>query len=113
MENVINPEDFNLIIKYKLFDILHSIPKNPMNNEVSSWIITGHDLNNSSEKRCFSHNVMSYPISIYIIQVKHSSVETLSSNNFISSNKEDLIQMKKIVLNEMFDKMLLELNSNI
>lgn len=94
-------EDFNLNKEYEMFDVIYSVSKVVNDNEVKAWTVVGHILESSSEKRCFETHLCSSPISVYVGENKWINLESLR-NDFVSRKREEVIEMKKVLLNKYF-----------
>lgn len=57
----LSKEDFDLTIKYNIFDILYLIEA----DTIKPIVITGYELNTSSVERCLEYLYHIYPISVY------------------------------------------------
>jgi hypothetical protein len=102
-DNEVTKEDFNLNKEYELFDVIYSISKNVLDNEVKAWTIIGHVLNSSANSRCFVTELCSYPISVFVSQNKHCTLESLH-NDFVSRDRNTLIELKKDILEAYFEE---------
>ena len=98
-KNTIDISKFDTTIKYPLFTILYAVDKS-LNSSIKTYIVTGHKLNNNSNKRCFDTLLMSYPISIYVQQVEHTSIDNLKHTSLIDTNIEALkLQIVELIGN--------------
>ena len=113
MNNTIDIKSFDITKKYELFTIIYSVSKSFNDNTIKEWIVTGHKLLNSVDKRCFEYILMSYPISEYVSSVQHKNLRELGLECYISSSKEDIIALKKQLINDYFNSCLTNLESSI
>lgn len=104
-DNTVEKSDFNLNKEYEMFDVIYSISKNVFENEIKAWIVVGHVLNSSSEKRCYETQLCSYPISVFVTSNVWISLEKLRQD-FVSRNREEIVEEKKLLLSEFFNKQL-------
>jgi hypothetical protein len=98
-------EDFNLNKEYEMFDVIYSVSKAVNDHEVKAWTVVGHILNSSSEKRCYETQLCSYPISVFVTQNEWITLSQLRSD-FVSRKREEVVELKKALLNEYFNKQL-------
>lgn len=106
--NTLSKEDFNLNKEYEMFDVIYSISKAVNDHEVKAWTVVGHVLDSSSDKRRYITQLCSYPISVYITQNTWITFDSLR-NDFVSRKREEVIDLKKILLNEYFNDQLTNL----
>lgn len=85
-------KDFDLTIPYKLGTILYSCNSDITNLTIKTWMVTGHKLDNNSNKRNFNCLLMSYPISVYIKEVEHSSIKDLHK---VFTDKKEALEYNK------------------
>lgn len=97
----LSKEDFDLTIKYNIFDILYLVES----GNIKPIIIMGYELNSSSEARCFEYIYYNYPISIYVRQNeigklrKYDTVYTSTADAYIAFAK-----IQKQLLIDKMDK---------
>jgi len=107
-DNTLEKSDFNLNKEYELFDVIYSLSKDVFDNEVKAWIVIGHVLVSSSDQRCFRTELCSYPISVFIQRNVYIQRENLRQF-FISKDRNEVVKLKKELLNEAFEKQLNDL----
>ena len=106
--NTLSKADFNLDKKHEMFDVIYSISKDVFDNTVKAWTVIGHVLNSSSDKRCFETELCSHPISIFVVQNQYSTLSKLRGD-IVSTNREEVVEHKKALLNEFFNEQLTKL----
>lgn len=107
--NIVTKEEFNLHKEYEVFDIIYSIPKDTNKNESQEWVVIGHVLNSSSDKRCFETQLSSHPISKHIQQNSKITLEDVRHNSYIGGNLETLIAEKKKMIIKYYTDLIKEL----
>lgn len=93
-------EDFDLTKEFELFEVIHAISQSLNKNEIKSYIVMGHELKNSSDRRNFEYILMSYPISIYVQQVENITLRDLRRDHYTSKDKNELVSIKKKLLSD-------------
>lgn len=104
-KNTLSKEDFNLDKEYQMFDVIYSISKHVFDNKVKAWTVVGHVLNSSSEKRRYTTHLCSYPISTYVMSNEWITFDNLK-DDFISTKREEVVELKKALLSEFFNEQL-------
>ncbi len=106
-ENImtLEKEDFDLTKEFELFDTLYSIEKEGK-NDIKEWKVMGYELKISSDKRNFDYLLVSSPITKFVAQNIHTTLNNLKIRDFVSTTKEEIIKIKRNKIENEFNKAL-------
>lgn len=111
-KKTVDKEDFDLTLKYNIFDILYSINRGLSELEVKEWCVIGYELDSGANRRCFDYVLISYPISIYIQANKRMRLSELLLREYVGTTKREVVTKASENLQSRFNYLLEALNAN-
>ena len=94
-KTTLSKEDFDLTIRHELFTKMYSIGKEPFDNEIHEWEVSGFFIYTSSGRRNIKYELISSPISVYVAQNVRTDLVSLEHSNFVGADKKEILGLKK------------------
>ena len=109
-KTTLGKEDFDLTKKYELFDVIYVVDRTFDSNNVASFVVIGHELKVSIDKRNFDYLLCSDPIEPRIMRNQYAKLSDFPiAGYFVSTSKMEVIEAKRALLSIQFDSMITKL----